>query len=116
MNQAFGARWKKVSLPNKLTVVCTAIIAAATICYVIAEFRQLRKMSDTLIEMKSAREGGTDQANQVIGNMNWLARTMESSLAKSQAALDASIAASRTDQRAWLGIKDIKLSHALALG
>lgn len=30
-------------------------------------------------------------------------------------ALDASIAASRTDQRAWLGVKDITLSHPLVI-
>lgn len=111
MNQSFVARWKKVSLPNKLTVMCTAVIAIATVLYVCASFRQLSKMEATLTEMRTDRQGSTDQANQVIGNMNWLARTMENSLRESnkqsREALEASIVAARNDQRAWIGVTRI---------
>src|SRR5580700_6072133 len=76
-------------------------------------------MSETLSEMRSSREGGSDQTNQVIGNMNWLARTMQgafeqSQLAtkrsekQSQRALDVSISAAELDQRAWLGIGPLR--------
>jgi hypothetical protein len=69
MNQGFIPRWKKVSLPNKLSVLCTAIIAIATVFYVIASFWQLDRKSKTLEEMRTNRDGSTGQANQVIENL-----------------------------------------------
>jgi hypothetical protein len=82
MNQTFFQRWGKVSLPNKLTVICTLVIAVATVFYVVASFRQLDKMTATLAEMKANREGSTDQASQVIGNLNWAARSQAEELNK----------------------------------
>jgi hypothetical protein len=81
---------------------------------------QLAVMSNTLEEMKRSGQGAAEQTNQLIGNANWLARTMQGALEASERqnrdALNASIATSRTDQRAWLGIKDITLVNTLKPG
>jgi predicted PurR-regulated permease PerM len=123
MNQGFIPRWKKVSLPNKLSVLCTAIIAIATVFYVIASFWQLDRKSKTLEEMRTNRDGSTGQANQVIENLNWLARTMEESLRRnqeamkviekqSQDALNASINAARQEYRPWVSALGNSLIYA----
>ncbi len=68
---------------------------------------QLGVMRGTLDEMKRGGVAATDQAWQAIGNINWLARTMDGSLQQAQRALDASIEISRTDQRAWVGVVSV---------
>jgi len=75
-------------------------------------------MREQLNEMKSSGQTSTDQANRVIENMNWLAKSMdwtlkqsraaiEASEKQSMAALDASVNTSRNDQRAWIGVTGV---------
>jgi hypothetical protein len=52
-HQPFWTRWKRVSLPNKLTVVCTFIIAVATAIYANFAYRQWDVMSGQLSEMRN---------------------------------------------------------------
>jgi len=92
--------------------VLLALIAIGALCVYNS---QLSVMRGTLTEMKRSGAAATDQAWQAIGNINWLARTMdgafqqnrqamEASERQSKAALDASIEVTRTDQRAWVGV------------
>jgi hypothetical protein len=75
-------------------------------------------MRQTVNAMKSSGDVATNQLWQAIGNMNWMARTADGALQQAQhgnavnerqskAALDASTAASRNDQRAWLGLDTV---------
>lgn len=64
--QTFRTRWKKVSLPNKLTVLCTAIIAVATVAYVIIAGRTLntiRNQLDAITESNRIARDTFDAAN-----------------------------------------------------
>jgi hypothetical protein len=119
--QSFRARWLKVSLPNKLTVLCTAIIAVATVWYAIVAHwqlltmsEQLRHSAEMLAETKRSGPSTTHQIWQAIGNLNWNARASQEALNeariinkntgdRAQVALDASIAQNQLDQRAWVG-------------
>jgi|ERR1035438_993017 hypothetical protein len=78
---------------------------------------QLKVMQGTLEQMRSSGSVATDQTWQAIGNMNWLARGMDTSTrqaqqamatsqAQSKTALDASVEAARLDQRAWVGLAE----------
>jgi hypothetical protein len=86
-------RWKKLLefIAVGLAVMVAAIYGG-----------QLLVMKRTLDEMKGSGSNATQQANQVISNLNWLAQSMDGTLKQSQRALDASIQTSRLDQRAWL--------------
>lgn len=126
--QSFLARWKKVSLPNKLTVLCTFIIAVATIWYSVTAHNQLAAMqkqlniaSKALDDAEHGNVIATDQIWKAIGNINWLAKEMMNAVNQAKIssatseqdarkALDASIAAFRTDQRAWLNLVDFHLA------
>ena len=83
---------------------------------------QLKIMQETLDAMKSSGNVATYQTWQAIGNMNWLARTMDEALKQghiirdaserqSKAALDSSISAFRLDQRAWIGFIGVTVSN-----
>lgn len=83
---------------------------------------QLSVMRGTLGEMKRSGESTTEQIWRAIDNINWLARSADlsqktaqvaSGLSAKQAreALDASIAASETDQRAWVGLQEWRCDH-----
>ncbi len=74
-------------------------------------------MRETLDEMKASGNTSTNQFWQAIGNMNWLAKTMDGTLKLSSnameeskiqntATLKANIIASRLDQRAWVGVPE----------
>ncbi len=67
--QSLWLRWKKVSLPNKLTVGCTVAIAIATILYTAFAYGQWNTMAKQLEEMK----GGSTQADQLIRETHNLA-------------------------------------------
>jgi hypothetical protein len=88
-----------------------AIIGIVALCIYSGQLEVMRRTLDT---MKSSGDTTTRQTWQAIGNMNWLAREMnyardqatvssKASEASTKAALDASIKASRIDQRAWVG-------------
>jgi len=79
-------------------------------------------MQGTLEEMKRSGQQSTEQAWSAIANLNWAARSMDlsqkealegirSSERQSKRALDASIAASRLDQRAWVTLEEVVPQH-----
>jgi len=112
--QPFLARWKKVSFPNKLTVGCTLIIAAATVWYSVTAHRQLEAMqgqlsitNQALSDTQRSSAVATDQTWQAIGNINWLARVMDASLQQTQVALAQTHDNFVLDQRAWLGVTEV---------
>ena len=84
----FRARWKRVSLPNKLTVICTAIIAGATAWYSLVAHRQWDAMKKQLTQM----EGGSKQTATLITATQNLA-TAAKSQAESAAAQTTSMKA-----------------------
>jgi hypothetical protein len=103
-----------------LEVLAAGILAA----YTVAAFQQLEAikgqlevMQGTLEETTRAGQQATDQTWRAIGNLNWLARSMdwsqkqaqqamETSDRRSREALNASIAASRLDERAWVSTEN----------
>jgi hypothetical protein len=114
-------RFKKSTAYTQANIVCTIVIAVATVAYALIARRQLtamngqlREMHESVEEAKRSGQQSTDQIWKAIGNINWMARSMdwsqkvaqqgiELSGRQSKQALDASIASSRLDQRAWVG-------------
>jgi hypothetical protein len=100
---------------EKISLVINVVLALTGIGVLCIYSGQLAVMQGTLDEMRRSGQGTTDQTNSLIGNMNWLARTMQESLrqnreaahsseTRSREALDASVKASRTEQRAWINV------------
>ena len=96
----------------------TLVIAVAAWAQFHATNGQLKTMNRQLDEMRSSGKDTSKQAIRIINNMNWLAKEMHFSVQEaqaamqrserqSQAALDASKDALRTDQRAWLSVGGI---------
>jgi hypothetical protein len=71
---------------------------------------QLNVMQHTLDEMKHSGQGNTDQTNALIGNMNWLAGTMDGSLQQISKISNATVEQGRLDQRAWIGAMSVYTS------
>jgi hypothetical protein len=94
-------RWKKVL---EFSAIALAFIVA------VIYGGQLWVMKQQLTEMKRSGESATDQMWSAIRNMNWMARSMDNSVQQSSKALEASIAASYLDERAWVSIKSVTLS------
>jgi hypothetical protein len=95
--QSFTAKWNRVSLPNKLTVGCTFLITVATVWYAVTAQRQLKAMEDqlaltrqALLDAQHSSTLATDQTWQAIGNVNWMARTLEGSLHQTREAMETS--------------------------
>lgn len=61
--QTLWARWKKVSLPNKLTVICTAIIAIATVLYTVFAYHQWKTMARQLNETERQTKAAITSAD-----------------------------------------------------
>jgi hypothetical protein len=109
---------------EKWLIILTAAMAFFALCGVIVGILQWRTysgqlgvMRSTLEEMHNSGQVVTDQANKIIGNINWLAREMNyardqsrdlarSSERNAKAALDASIAIAHSEQRAWIVVPD----------
>lgn len=64
------ARWLRVSLPNKLTVLCTLIIATATVWYAVTAHNQWSIMRGQLEQMQS----GSAQTDRLIAETHALAQ------------------------------------------
>ena len=102
--------------PWKVALECLAVLVGA---FAVAIYGgQLAVMRGTLAEMQRSGEQSTTQMWSAIGNINWMARSMdwsqkvgkkamESSEQQSQKALQAAIDQFRLDQRAWVGVEDI---------
>jgi hypothetical protein len=110
-------RWKQTALHNKALVLTSVLVAFGTLFYAVAAVVQIWIL-------KQSGEQAAEQASRIIGNLNWLARSMNSALKESrraeeairrqsQAALDASIEISRDDQRAWVGVEGFTGSIAV---
>jgi len=83
---------------NIAIALATIVIAVATVF--------------TYTEIKS----GSAQTDRIIAADGRIAGAMESAVGQAGKALNASIEAARTDQRAWFGIKEITLANPLAVG
>ena len=106
-------RWKKTSLANKLLVIVgAAAFLVSALSFVSAVF-----------QIFLAIQGGNqaaDRTDRILANLNWLAQTMHGELKEAERArtasekqsgdaLRASIDSARTDQRAWIGLRDSQL-------
>ena len=118
--KTFIARWKSVSLPNKLTVICTVVIAAATVWYAVTAHYQLDAMQEQLGRTTQALRDtehssaiATHQTWKAIENINWLAaqadvtakqgkQAMADTERRSLAALNTSKLEWELDQRPWV--------------
>jgi hypothetical protein len=90
----------------------------ATIAYaVIAAFqlaalnRETEIMQGTLAEMKRSGEQSTEQMWSAVGNINWMARSMDLSQQQTQKSLQATVDNFHSDQRAWVGQIDSSVSE-----
>lgn len=96
-------RFKRTDAHTQANIVCTAIIMLATIAYTIIAGWQLATMRNTLAEMKRSGEQSAEQVWSAIGNINWMARSMDLSQKSTKNAVQAIQEQMRLDQRAWVG-------------
>lgn len=123
-------KWNKTSLPNKLNTVLTAVIVLLTLVNVGFFIKQVRDQDAQVTQVANAITNGSantkdavksalEQGNITLStslkeNRDALTKSLDAikrdadaslraSLAQGKEALDASIAASRLDQRAWVG-------------
>jgi glucose/arabinose dehydrogenase len=75
--QSWWLRFKKSPAHTQVNIVCTAIIAIATVFYTFVAGFQLIVMRGTLSEMKRSGEESTQQMWSAINNINWLARSAD---------------------------------------
>jgi hypothetical protein len=66
-------------------------------------------MQGALDEAKRSGEQSTEQMWSAVGNINWMARSMDSSQKQSQVSLQASIENFHLEQRAWLGLASVEM-------
>jgi hypothetical protein len=101
-----------------LSLIFDAVLVIVGIGAVLVYRGQLNVMRGTLAEMQRSGQQSTDQVWQAIGNINWMAKSMDGSTKQSQQsmeasdkqsnrALNASVDASRNDQRAWLSVANL---------
>ena len=113
----------RIGRAERSMIRLTAAIAFFALCSVVVGILQWNAMSGQLGEMKS----GSTQTDRLISAATGIAGSIaesihkadaarESSEIQSKRALDVSIAASRIDQRAWFGIKEITLANPLVIG
>ena len=86
MRQGWLRRFKQSDAHTQANIVCTVIIAIATVAYAFISARQLiamrgqlEVMRGTLVEAQRSGEKSTEQMWQAIGNVNWMARTADQS-------------------------------------
>jgi hypothetical protein len=113
-------RWKQTAIHNKALVLTSIIVAAGTLFYAGAAAFQVWLM------IKGGQHTD-EQIGWVIGNVNWLARSVDLSQKMTQQAIQANEEQSRKslqatidnfhlDQRAWLGVEDFGLSEPIQDG
>jgi len=105
--------------PNHWIAIATVVIAVANGFYTFFALQQWHTMQNTLTEMKRSGQSAADQIWRAVDNLNWLAKEMmnANSVSKSNAdtisrnasrALTASIENMRLEQRAWMGVIDVR--------
>src|SRR5437660_1775353 len=96
-------RWKRTSLPNQLLVVIGLMAALFTGLYALATVGQIYLIKQASRESSAQMERTIAEAKNIAdsmrGSLEQNRKAMEASAAQSKAALDASIEASRRDQR-----------------
>jgi hypothetical protein len=107
----------QVRRAEKWMIWLTAAIAFFGLCQVIASLLQWRTMSGQLREMKSsgvdthvlaeAAKKQAEKAETISGSIQKAVGQMATTNLRSKQVLDATIAASQLDQRAWVGVVDI---------
>ncbi len=102
-------KWTAADTHNQVLVVVStcAMLATATNAALTYFTFQMNKESG-----KKASE----QNDRMIANANRIAAAMQGNLEQSKAALEATIASTRGDQRAWVVIKDVKLGEEPQVG
>ncbi len=75
--QSWLLRFRKSPAHTQANIVCTAIIALATVIYTCVAGFQLVVMRGTLSEMKRSGKQSTDQMWSAISNVNWMARSAD---------------------------------------
>lgn len=93
---------RDIEISDWITAVATAAIAAMTYFYTSYAREQMKIMRETLTEMRNSGQGTTDQTNKLIGNMNWLARTMDGALEQNRELRESSERQSRTSLAATI--------------
>jgi hypothetical protein len=112
--ESFWLRFRKSPPHTQANIVCTALIMVATFAYAIIAGCQLIVMHGTLGQMQRSGDQATQQMWSAIGNINWIARSMDWSQKTTQNGLEASEKQSRDaikatqeqmrlDERAWVG-------------
>jgi hypothetical protein len=90
--QSWLLRFRKSPAHTQANIVCTAIIALATVVYTCVAGFQLGVMRGTLSEMKRSGEQSTNQMWAAIDNVNWLARSADWSQKVAQQQASATVA------------------------
>ena len=134
MRQSWWRRFNESQAHTQANIVCTFLIMLATIAYAaIAGFQlvamngQLREMRESVEEAKRSGQQATDQMWKAVGNINWMARSMdwsqktsqhaiESSEQQNKKTLQATIDQFRQDQRAWVGVTDVSMKDPVLAG
>jgi len=120
-------KWRLVSINNKLIVYLTGAIAIATLFYSIFAGWQLYEIhvgSKDTHALAEAAKKQAEKAETISASLERAVKAMETSnlqakeslektLSQSKRGLDATIAASRLEQRAWVGINNIRFQEAM---
>jgi hypothetical protein len=88
--ETFHERLKKVGFHDWVMLAATITIAISTTLYTVYAHGQLDTMQKTLAEMRRSGIAATDQMWQAVGNINWLARSMNSALSQNTDAMESS--------------------------
>ncbi|HEV2465100.1 MAG TPA: hypothetical protein VGT04_14940 [Acidobacteriaceae bacterium] len=81
-------RFRRSNAHTQANIVCTFLMMIATIVYAGTAYRQLCVMRKTLAEMKESEEQTSEQSSSAIGNINWMARSMDWSQKSTKRAMD----------------------------
>jgi hypothetical protein len=122
VKQSWIRRFKESPAHTQTNIVCTAIVAVATVAYAIVAGFQLGAMRGQMKVMRETQDDAhqngilaTNQMWQAVGNVNWLARSMdwsqkvtrqsvEANERQSQSAIRTTQEQMRLEQRAWLNV------------
>lgn len=132
MKRSWWQRFKSSSAHTQANIVCTIVMAIATCAYAFIAGRQLilinRQvgiMQGALDETKRSGEQSTQQMWSAVGNINWMARSMDWSQKEAQRSielseqensktLNASVEAFHTTQRPYVTIENMRFDPSLA--
>jgi len=101
---------------NRALAWFTGALVLATLCTIIVGIWQARishaqliAMQGQLDEMNRSGEQSTEQTWSAIGNINWMARSMDLSEKQSEKSLHAAVDQFHQDQRAWVGLTGFRV-------